>query len=137
MDHNQFAHTLLEQGPGGAPQFGFVEASIRLPNFEAGGFAGLDFVKNTIINVFQSRGDDSSESLTVFAYDIHAGFDTSMLRLREQAGGPGAELWIRHIERVEQQQVAQMKDTRPARCEIQIVPAPKRVSAAGMEKRSP
>ena len=51
MDHDQFADALLQQRAGRMAQGDSVELSIGLADFKAGGFAGLDFVQDAVIDV--------------------------------------------------------------------------------------
>lgn len=77
------------------------------------------------------------EAVAIFADDIGGGFEAGGLRLGQQPRGFGAEAGVRLIQRVEQEQVAQVKEARVDLAKIQIVAAPQGIGASGMKERSP
>ena len=60
-----------------------------------------------------------------------------MLSVGQEPGGLGAELRIRLVERIEEQQVTQMKEGRFHLAEVEVVPFPESVCAAVMKEGSP
>ena len=116
------------------PQRNRIEFAVRLTNPKARRFARLDFVHNAVVHVLEGRGDDSGEAIAIFADDIHAGFQSGCLRGRQQRGGLGAELFVRRIESIEQQNIAQMKNSRFDSVEIQVASVPQGIGSAVVEK---
>src|SRR5437762_2287491 len=110
MNDDQFTHPLLQERPGGMPQRDCVQTPIEQANLEASGLACLDFVEDAIIDVFEGRIDDFCKAVAVLAHDIDTGFETSLLGGVQEPGRTGAELRVRLIERIKQQQIPQMKD---------------------------
>src|SRR5438132_1988 len=80
-----------------------------LTDFESCRFARLDLVENAIIDISKSRCDHAAESIAVFTDHIDAGLQTRLLRIREHPGRLGPELRIREVERVEEQQIAEVE----------------------------
>src|SRR5258708_6341567 len=120
MNHHHLAHSLLKQGPGCMTEGHGVQATIRSADLEPGGFASLDLVKDAIVDVPERGTDDFRKAVAIFADYIHAGLYTGLLGSREQTGGFCAELRIGLIERVQQQKIAEVKNTGSAASKIQI-----------------
>lgn len=81
MDDNHLTHAVLQQSAGSMAQRDGVKLAIRRADIESGGFARLEFVEDTEIDVFQSRANNLREALAVFADNIDAGFHACGLRL--------------------------------------------------------
>src|SRR5690349_4434577 len=111
-----------------------VQSAVRLPNFEAGGFASLNLVEDAIVDVLQGGSDDAAKSVAIFANEIDAGFEAGSLSAGQDAGGFGAELGVGLIERIEQKEIAQMKNGSLGAAEVEVVTFPERIGTPIMEK---
>src|SRR3954464_14910826 len=134
MDYYQFADSRLKQSAGRVPQRDGVQGAIRLADFKTGGFAGLDFVKDAIVDELESGRDDPLEAVAVFADHVNAGSDAGLLGCGQQPSAFGPKLRVSLVERVQQQQVPEMKDRRLDLAEIEVLAFPKSVGPAVMEK---
>ena len=134
MDDHQLAHAHLQQGAGGMAQRDGVQPAVWLADSEPGRFARLDFIQNEVVDVLEGRRDNLGEAVAVFADHIHAGFKSGFLRGGQQRGRSSAELLVGRIERVEQQQVAEMKNPRLDSGQIQVVSLPQRIGPPVVEK---
>jgi len=134
MNDDQFANALLQQSASGMAQGHRIELPIGLANFETGCLTRFDFVQDAIIDMLEGGIDNFGEAIAILANDIDAGFDARRLGSRQQAGGAGAEGAIRLIERVQQEQIAEVKNAGACPGEIEIGPAPMGVGAASMEE---
>src|SRR4030095_13430664 len=110
MDHDNFRPALLEKRARGVAQSHRVERAIRLTNLKPGGLAGFDLIENAVVDVLEGRRDNFCKPITVLADRIDARLQTGFLRRGEQAGGFRAELRVRLIEFIKQQEVTQVKD---------------------------
>lgn len=80
MNHDQFAHALLEQRTRCVPQGHRIQPPIGAPDVKSGGLARLDFIEDAVIDMPQGRIDDFGEPIAVFTHDVHAGLDSGRLR---------------------------------------------------------
>ena len=137
MQHHEFAHALLQQRTRRMPQRDGVQLAARFAQLEPSDLAGLVFVDDEVIGELERGLDNLGEAIAVFAHDIHAGFHSRRHRRRQQLGRLGAELRVLRVERIEQQQVAEMKMLRLDFCEIQIAAGPECVGTAQVKESPP
>jgi len=76
------------------PQSNGIQFSVRLPNLKSGGFPSLDFIQNAVVDVLQRWSDNLAEAIAVFAYDVNARFQSSLLGSGEESRRLGAEEFI-------------------------------------------
>src|SRR5262245_18188549 len=109
MDDHQLPHALLKQSSCSVTDRDGIQATIRLTIFESCRFARLNLIEDAIVHMLESGADDLDIALAVFADDVHAGFGSGSLRSGQEAGCFGAEFRVWLIQRIEEQQIAQMK----------------------------
>ena len=134
MHDHQFPHAALQERSRRVAQGDRVQRAVRLANFESGRLARLNFIEDAIVRVPQRRQNDARKAVAVFAHDIDAGFQSGRLRLAQQGGRFGAMLGVGRVQRVEQQQVAQVKNAGADLLEIQPGPVPERIGPAMMKE---
>src|SRR5260370_1030031 len=110
MDDYKFAHTLLEQCPGGMAKANGIEAAFGLADLESSGFARFNFIQDAVIDMLEGWVDDSTKAVAILADHIDTGLNAGGLRRSQQAGGFGAEFRIRLIQCVEQEKVSQVEN---------------------------
>src|SRR5262245_23027242 len=103
-------HAQLEQSPRSVAQRYGVQLAIRLSNSEPGRFARFDLVEDTVVYMLQGGGDDPGISIAVLADDIDAGFQAGLLRGGQERRRLGSKLLVRSVQRIEQQQIPEMKN---------------------------
>ncbi len=136
VDDDEFADAGLEEGAGGVADGDGIEGAVGEAGFEAGGFAGFDFVEDTVIDVFEGGGDDAIEAVAILADDIDAGLEAGVLGFGEEGGGAGAVLFVVEVEGIEEEQVAQVEEAGFGAGEVDIGAVPEGVGAAVMEERA-
>ena len=114
-----------------------VELAVRLAHLEAGDLAGLVFVDDEVVGELECGLDDFRNAVADFARNVHAGFHSGCRRRRQQFRRLGAELCIFRIQRIQQEQVAEMKMFGAVPGKIQVVASPECVGAARVEERAP
>ena len=95
------------------------------------------FVEDAVIHVLQRRINYLREPIAVLAYHIEACLQSRFARRRQQPPGPGSELGVRQVQRIQQQKVTKMEDPGAHFAEFKILCIPQRIRAPRMKERSP
>ena len=134
MHTHQLLHAQLQKRAGCVPQRHGVQRAVRATDGKARGLARLEFIENAVVCVRQNRRHNIREPVAVLAYAIDARLEAGLLRRRTQSRAARAVGFIRRVNGIEQQQIAEVKNLCLRFLEIQPLAFPERIRAATMEK---
>ena len=90
----------------------------------------FEFIQNTVITDSQRRMYNFRKPVAILTYHIDTRLQAGFPRTLEDGCGHGSVDWIGQVETVEKQEIAKMKDSRLASCEVEMSGVEKRIGAA-------
>ncbi len=95
----------------GLGDMGDVQRIVAVAHLQPAKLPGFQLVNDQIIKMAKGREDQRLIArVTLAGHQIERGFIPLLTHLRQQPRAAGAKLVIRHVQAVEQQQVAEMED---------------------------
>ena len=133
VDHYQFLDAELKNGARRVAQRNRVQNTF-LANAETRHHSRLILIDNRVVAVLERWRHHGLEAVTCFTDHVDAGLHACRLSGRQQLGCGRGAVFGNDIHLVEQQQVAQMKDTSLDLREIEILTVPQRIGSAVVEE---